>query len=218
MHQFLNTLNPAASDVIFDVGAHLGVKTKDYLATGARVVCIEPQPLLVASLTQEFDRHPMVAIEPVALGAAPGEAEMEICDVAPTISTLAGHWKSGRFRTYRWDRSIKVPVSTLDAMIERYGVPVYTKIDVEGFEREVLTGLSQRAGVISFEFNQDFPSHGEECLAKLESLGYTRFQISWGEDDHFYHPTPLPIDEFLAVYRKLMTDTRAWQWGDIYAF
>ncbi|WP_407664880.1 FkbM family methyltransferase, partial [Micromonospora tarensis] len=36
--------------------------------------------------------------------------------------------------------AIVVPVVTVDALVEQYGVPTFAKIDVEGFEDEVLAG------------------------------------------------------------------------------
>ena len=49
--------------------------------------------------------------------------------------------------------TFEVPVVTLDAAIEHYGVPAYCKIDVEGWEFEVLRGLSQAVDLISLEFH-----------------------------------------------------------------
>ena len=45
-----------------------------------------------------------------------------------------------------------VPVTTLDALIERHGVPSFVKVDAEGFEEEVLQGLSRSIKALSFEF------------------------------------------------------------------
>ncbi|MEZ4639278.1 MAG: FkbM family methyltransferase [Caldilineaceae bacterium] len=45
------------------------------------------------------------------------------------------------FAHVTWDEAIDVPVITLDSLIAQHGVPVFCKIDVEGFEHAVLQGL-----------------------------------------------------------------------------
>ena len=43
----------------------------------------------------------------------------------------------------RWDRAVEVEVTTLDDLIAVHGAPAFCKIDVEGFEVDVLAGLTQ---------------------------------------------------------------------------
>jgi hypothetical protein len=57
----------------------------------------------------------------------------------------------------------------------------FTKIDVEGYEREVLRDLTRRAGTLSFEVHPETAAVTEDCLQHIEILGYSRFQLSIGE-------------------------------------
>ena len=81
---------------------------------------------------------------------------MSINTKQPVISTFAAHWKTGRFSNSNWDKKIMVDVTTLDDLIIKFGEPNYIKIDVEGFEHEVILGLTKKSGIISFEFTSEF--------------------------------------------------------------
>ena len=57
----------------------------------------------------------------------------------PTVSTASDEIVSAArdapgWEAQRWTRTIRVPVTTLDSLIARHGVPTFVKIDVEGFE------------------------------------------------------------------------------------
>jgi len=66
-------------------------------------------------------------------------------------------------KTQRWIKSVPVPVTTLDALIGKYGAPAFIKIDVEGFEEEALQGLSFAVKALSFEFHD----HSAPCRTRL---------------------------------------------------
>src|SRR6185503_14073419 len=64
-----------------------------------------------------------------------------------------------------------VRVTTLDALIRDFGVPVFTKIDVEGFEDAVLQGLSQPLPALSFEFHPHLPGPALRSIELLARRG-----------------------------------------------
>ena len=112
-------------DLVFDVGANLGAKAERFLATGARVVCIEPQPDCAATLRRKFAGNPNVTVVEKGLAEKPGRREFSICSAANTISTFSEEWKQGRFADYKWDRKVIVEVGTLDELIALHGTPKY---------------------------------------------------------------------------------------------
>ncbi|MEV4417521.1 FkbM family methyltransferase [Catellatospora sp. NPDC049609] len=79
-----------------------------------------------------------------------------------------------RFGGVRWDRRIEVPVVTLDDLIARHGPPAFCKIDVEGFETEVLRGLSRPLHALSFEYLPAAHDAAVSALDQVERLGGTR--------------------------------------------
>ena len=173
-------------DLAFDVGAHVGDRTGCFAALGARVIAIEPQPDLAAWLRWQFAGKRRVTVLESALGAAPGRATLHLSRRTPTVTTLSQGWiervqASAGFARVAWQDRQDVPVATLDALIARHGVPRFCKIDVEGFEAEVLRGLSQPLPALSLEY---VPAAIEVALAaigRLLELGPYRFNVTRGE-------------------------------------
>jgi FkbM family methyltransferase len=203
-----------AGDLVFDVGANIGAKTGEFVASGARVVCFEPQPDCVIQLQQRFAQNPNVVIEATGLAAQSGTLELSICSAANTISTFSSAWKKGRFSDYQWDRKVLVPVTTLDAAIARHGIPAYVKVDVEGFELDVLRGLSSPLPLLSFEFTIEFLETNRDCARHLESIGFGKFNAKIGTLDNYISKRWLSAEELFVLLRS-SSDTELW--GDIYA-
>src|SRR6188768_2421609 len=173
-------------DLVFDVGAHIGDRVASFHRLGARVVAVEPQPSMVRALRLLYGRSKSVAIEALAVGRELGRARMLINVDNPTVSSVsrafveAAHGAPG-WETQRWSETADVAVTTLDALIAKHGVPAFIKIDVEGFEAEALSGLSQAVRALSFEFTTIQPDVALACIARCEAMGYARFNAALGE-------------------------------------
>ena len=153
---------------------------------------VEPQPALVKTLKFLYGRDRTVVIEPVAVGASAGKITLRLNLDNPTISTAsdafvrAAHQARG-WQGEVWGKSVCVPITTLDDLIARHGMPGFIKIDVEGLEVEVLAGLARPAAALSFEFTTIQRDMALACLKRCVALGYTRFNAALGESQIFVH-------------------------------
>ena len=181
-------------DLVFDVGAHLGDRTAAFAALGARVVALEPQPHLARWFERLVGGRPGVTLRRDAVGRREGTAVLAMSDVTPTVSTLSEDWRARApdrnrtFRNVRWERRLEVPVTTLDRLIEEHGVPRFCKIDVEGWEAEVLAGLSRPVAGLSLEFVAGALDVAVACVDRLDALGAYRFNAIVGEGRRFLFP------------------------------
>ncbi len=173
------------NDLCFDIGAHIGNRMDAWLQLGAKVVALEPQPSCLHYLQRRFGNHPDVTLLPLAAGATPGIHPLKISNQHPTVTTLAGaHWQrkvTNINHRIVWDEELEVTTTTLDQLIGQYGQPAFCKIDVEGYEAEVLAGLSQPIPALSFEFFSTTPLLTRQCIDRLEQLGPHRYNWSPGE-------------------------------------
>lgn len=213
----------AAGDVGFDIGAHVGSRVRAWRSLGVRVVAVEPQPDLVRVLRLLVGRDPDVVIRPEAVGAHPGRASLRIATTTPTVSSMSAGWRGAvatdpSFARVRWNRAIEVPVVTLDTLIAAHGVPAFLKIDVEGFENEVLAGLSRPVPALSVEYLPSAHDAALAALARVERLG-----ADAGGYCYNYSPVEtlrLATDRWLdaAGLERLLDQVRpAGRSGDIYA-
>jgi FkbM family methyltransferase len=174
-------------DLVFDVGAHLGDRSVAFAALGARVVALEPQPLIARWLRRVVRRREGIEVRAEAVGARRGVERLAISTRTPTVSTMSSAWERSAsqanpgFRSVRWGQSIDVPVVTLDDLIAEYGVPSFCKIDVEGWEAEALSGLTRPLPALSFEFVAGQLHVAAACVRRLTELGAYEFNAVLGE-------------------------------------
>ncbi|MEO8317043.1 MAG: FkbM family methyltransferase [Bradyrhizobium sp.] len=205
-------------DLVFDVGAHVGDRVASFRRLGADVVAVEPQGAMVRALRLLYGRSKSVAIEPVAVGRVAGRVPMQINADNPTVSSVSPAFVEAArdapgWETQRWSETVEVDVTTLDALIAKHGIPIFIKLDVEGFEAEALHGLSCVVRSLSFEFTTIQRDVALACIERCSAMGYARFNAALGESQTL-------IGEWMdarEIARWLIELPQAANSGDIYA-
>jgi FkbM family methyltransferase len=173
-------INPG--DLCFDIGAHLGDRTRAWSQLGARIIALEPQPACINWLRYWYGNHPNIVLVEQAVGAQPGTDTFWISRLNPSMSTISRNWVTAiqhepRFAGVHWEEQISVTVTTLDALIAQYGKPAFCKIDVEGAELDVLQGLTQALPALSFEYIPALIEPAIGCIERLKQLG--NYEYNW---------------------------------------
>ena len=159
-------------DLCFDIGANVGNRISPLLALGAKVVAVEPQECCYSYVKQKFGSN--IKLLTKGVGAEEGLKEFFISTGSP-MSSFSTEWidavKDGRFKEYSWHEPVLTEITTLDRLINDFGQPTFIKIDVEGYELEVLKGLTQSVKMISFEYTvPELTQHTINCLNQIEKF------------------------------------------------
>ncbi len=197
-------------DLCFDVGANVGFKSEVFLALGAKVISFEPQPACVRELKARCGHRGLVVVC-AAVGSAPGRLPLYIGGNNLVSSLLPG-----------WDKDnrdiIEVPVTTLDQAIKRYGTPRFCKIDVEGYEFEVLKGLSRSLPVLSIEYHLDDDKIKTtiDCVDRLAQLGELEINITLGETAELCWPKWISYQMFRDFFPAKAPQSAICGFGDLF--
>ncbi|WP_334163956.1 FkbM family methyltransferase [Phenylobacterium sp.] len=129
-------------DVVWDIGANVGIFGAAAAGRGGRVMAVEPDPFLANCLLRTRAANPFdFEVLAAAVSDKPGVAPLEIASggrASNSLSTYAG--KRGQFG--KSVGRVLVPTVTLDSLLE-FSRPAVVKIDVEGAELDVLAGATR---------------------------------------------------------------------------
>lgn len=175
-------LRPGA--IFFDIGANIGLYTVPachQVGPAGRIVGFEAHPFICGFLRRNVARNcgGNVTVENLAVGAEAGEIHLAFHPANPGETHVALDGEAGE----------AVPVVALDAYCAERGIARidYLKIDVEGYETNVLRGAAEVIGaspaiLIQTEYKPQHLSRYGRPLDMAELLlgwGFKPHQVGW---------------------------------------
>ena len=168
--------------LIFDVGCNDGQDSDFYLKKGFRVVAVEANPALCEGLRRRFAQEIaegrfILVCEAIAEQA--GEVEFYLNEIENIRSTIMPDHADLAAALGRPPTKTVVPSTTFPKLIEKFGVPYFMKVDIEGADLLCLEGLAPFDEVPLF-LSTEYPMSltGQiRVLFFLRKLGYKRFQV-----------------------------------------
>ena len=160
--------------MIFDIGMYDGAYTAYYIECGYRVIAVEANPKLVDDAKRRFVTHiasGQLTCVNAAISTNGEDVNLTLSGHDLGSSSLYGDWIANKQPI----GAITVPGVTLHQLFERYGVPEYMKVDIEGADRLCVLALTfdTRPAFLSFEVGADV----DELLSYAAKIGFQRFKI-----------------------------------------
>jgi FkbM family methyltransferase len=179
------------SNLIYDIGMHLGQDTEFYLRSGYSVISVDAFPIMIENAKEKFGKYikeEKLTLLNYAMTANDNEVvEFHISEKSEWNSLH----KDISTRQQQKAESIHVPTVKLSSLFKKYGIPYYCKIDVEGYDDTCIKTLKELESIpkfISCEtecFSENQIVTVEDILATLNSLqsvGYTKFKLIEQDD------------------------------------
>jgi FkbM family methyltransferase len=185
---FVNQLKSQQVDVVLDVGANTGQYATGLRRAGfkGRIVSFEPLSEPFSSLQRKASKDPLWDCRQCALGDSDGTISINVADYAGESSSVLPMLKSlqDALPGQSYIGTEEVPIYRLDSLapeILRPNDVAFLKIDVQGFEKQVLAGgkstVNDRCVGTQIEMSLLPLYDGEmlirEALDLVYSLGFT---------------------------------------------
>lgn len=190
------------ADLCFDIGANVGKKSRVFLSLGAKVIAFEPQSSCFHDLNRLQIENSQFEYYPYAVGSINEEKELLLAN-HNEIATLSDKFVKyfTNENTY-WNQKEKVIVKTLDTLIESFGCPKFCKIDVEGYEAEILQNLHYKIPIIEFEFTGGFITETISIINHFKGENVT-FNFILNEQLHWKGRRWIAADQMIKTIESL---------------
>ncbi|MDR0577218.1 MAG: FkbM family methyltransferase [Candidatus Accumulibacter sp.] len=125
-------------DVVADIGANIGSTSILFSSLARKVISFEPSPSTYKILVENLSRANVINVEPVNLGLG---KQAESLTITFARNNRSGGYVSDKIRPEDGHQTEQIAIDTLDHFFDKAAVrPTFLKIDVEGFEPNVIRG------------------------------------------------------------------------------
>lgn len=203
----------------YDIGANAGLYTESNLVLNPKseFILVEANPALCSTLVKKFKDNPNVKIINSCVSDTSGKMLEFFLGDLDVLSTASKDWVlNSRFSNRNYSRSILVKSISVEDLIKTYGESDRMKIDVEGYEKTVILGISKHIGDLSFEWAEESKTDILDSVSHLFSIGYTEFCIS-EKDNYTFMPTYYLSYEDIKLSLSSLDPSRKTRWGMIFA-
>lgn len=204
---WLDVVEPLLSkdDVVFDVGTNIGTIANWFSNRTKHVHGFEPHPDNLR-MTQDqivLRQTKNITLSQLALGSEPGSLQLH-------VKSFHGHHSLGDTGASPTVEKIDVQVDTVDRYCKTNAIDRidFLKIDVEGFEEDVLKGATGmlaegKVGLVLFELRQSILAslgkQGSAIFTPLLENGYTVFTLDGRVLNDAALSAPVDADYLAAV-------------------
>lgn len=210
-------------DLVFDIGANRGRKTWVFRQLGASVVAVEPLAVFfqewIPELYWKFAKDAGVHIVAAAVDQSRNSIPFWIHRNMPYLSSGDKPWRTkSAHRVFYNDKNsqkVTVPTTTIDALIEQFGIPKFIKMDVEGGEDRAMVTLSRPVPALNMEYHEDWIP--ETAIRHVDGLDEYEWNFTLDQRPHFVMNEWTTSREMLKTMRKTLTKKGPGSWGDLYA-
>ncbi len=207
-------------DLIIDVGANIGDKSEIFSKLAKKVLAFEPS-ISIFHILKHRHKNSNVEVFNNALGSSNTTLDFYELEGKEAYSSLS----KKHIETTVMERKVadtnslknkKVTVEKIENYIKKYGVPIYIKIDVEGYEYEVIQGLETAVPLISLEANlPEFKQESVNCITYLSNISKDKYVFNFTTNNSFILINFVPMNEavkfitttelrYLEIYAKLV--------------
>jgi len=194
------------SNLIFDVGMHEGQDTDFYLKKGFNVVAFEANPELLrlgkARFRDAIHRGRLLLVEgaivdETLLSSGKSSVPFYVNHDISAWGTIDRSWAQRNEASGTKSKLIEVPIVDFASCVERFGIPRYLKVDIEGADLVCLKALLRftcKPDYVSIESEKVVFDRLVQEMDLLTELGYDKFKAIQQGDVTKQHPPSPPLE------------------------
>jgi FkbM family methyltransferase len=205
--------------ILIDIGANHGQYTDAQLNNFSSILLVEANPFLCQQLEEKYRNNPKISI--INAIASNKQEETFYISNADQISTADPEWiLQSRFsKDYQWRPIQGIQTISLDSLVQQFPTLQRVKIDVEGYEWNVIQSLHTKVPELCFEWAEEKKEDILKTLTYLHELGFEKFHIQYQDEYSYRVPDNswMPFESVYTTMSNVCIPTRKDYWGMIWA-